>query len=134
MRYLFFIGLWSLFLFIVGCTNSTEKTYNEGAQLYKKHCESCHMEDGTGLEALYPPLAQSDMLEILGVKAACVIKNGLQGKIVVNGIEFETGMAPIKGLSAVEITNIVNYIHNAWGNKRPFIQLNEVEKALQGCQ
>jgi len=134
MRYLFFIGLWSLFLFIVGCTNGTEKTYNEGAQLYKKHCESCHMEDGTGLEALYPPLAQSDMLEILGVKAACVIKNGLQGKIVVNGIEFETGMAPIKGLSAVEITNIVNYIHNAWGNKRPFIQLNEVEKALQGCQ
>lgn len=119
---------------IFSCDNSREKTYNEGAILYEKHCENCHMADGTGLEALYPPLAKADMLQNLGVKAACIIKNGLQGKILVNGVEFETGMAPIKGLSNVEITNILNYIHNAWGNKRAFIQLNEVEATLQECE
>ena len=102
--------------------------------LYEKHCENCHMADGTGLEALYPPLAGADMLQSLGVGAACVIKNGLQGKIVVNGVEFETGMAPIVGLSSVEITNILNYIHNAWGNKRKFIQLNEVQATLEACE
>lgn len=120
-------------MFEFSCVNSAEKTYNEGAILYKKHCENCHMEDGTGLEALYPPLAGADMLESVGVGAACIIKNGLKGKIVVNGVEFETGMEPIKGLSTVEITNIVNYIHNAWGNKRAFIQLNEVEAILEKC-
>lgn len=116
------------------CSSPAEKTYNEGAILYKKHCENCHMEDGTGLEALYPPLAGADMLESLGVNAACIIKNGLEGKIMVNGVEFETGMPAVSGLSAVEITNIVNYIHNAWGNKRAFIQLDEVEKALEDCR
>ncbi len=121
-------------LFLFSCGNPREKTYNEGAVLYKKHCENCHMSDGTGLEALYPPLAGADMLQSVGVGAACIIKNGLQGKIIVNGVEFETGMAPIEGLSNVEITNILNYIHNAWGNKREFIQLNEVEAVLESCQ
>jgi mono/diheme cytochrome c family protein len=102
--------------------------------LYEKHCENCHMADGTGLEALYPPLAGSDMLESVGVGAACIIKHGLQGKIIVNGIEFETGMAPVTGLSSVEITNILNYIHNAWGNRREFIHLNEVQATLEACE
>jgi cytochrome c551 len=117
---------------LVSCEHSV-KTYNEGATLYTRYCENCHMPDGTGLEALYPPLAKSDMLENSGVSAACIIKYGLQGKILVNGVEFETGMEPVKDLSDVEITNILNYIHNAWGNKRAFIQLNEVQAALENC-
>lgn len=126
--------LLSLVIFIIfSCGNSRERTYNEGAMLYQKHCENCHMADGTGLEALYPPLAGADMLQSLGVGAACIIKNGLQGKIVVNGVEFETGMAPVTGLSSVEITNILNYIHNAWGNEHEFIRLNKVEETLKSC-
>jgi mono/diheme cytochrome c family protein len=129
--YLFSAGL--CFFLLLSCVNSAEKTYNEGAQLYKVHCENCHMEDGKGFEQMIPPLAGADMLENMGVGAACVIQNGLKGKILVNEVEYEIGMDPIKGLSVVEITNIVNYIHNAWGNKRAFIQLNEVESALEGC-
>ena len=118
-------------LFTTSCGNAREKTYNEGAQLYKKHCSNCHGDDGTGLEELYPPLANADMLQTLGASAACVIQKGLKGKIVVNGITFETGMEPVKNLSAIEITNILNFIHNAWGNQREFIQLSEVEKILK---
>lgn len=91
------------------------------------------MEDGSGLEALYPPLANADMLRSMDVAAACVIRHGLQGKIVVNGTEYETGMVGIEQLTDVEITNILNYIHNAWGNKRQFIQLKEVRDALESC-
>ena len=130
MKYIF---IYTVLVSLVSCDHSV-KTYNEGAKLYKKHCENCHMPDGSGLEALYPPLAKSDMLESLGIKAACIIKNGLQGKILVNGIEFETGMDPVKDLSDVEITNILNYIHNDWGNKKSFIQLNEVKKSLENCK
>lgn len=113
--------------------NSGEKTYQEGAVLYKKHCENCHMEDGTGLEQLYPPLAKSDMLESMGAATACIIVNGLEGKIIVNGVEYDNKMMPVEGLSAVEITNIVNYINNAWGNERPYIELQEISKVLEGC-
>lgn len=133
MRSVIFFIFSLLTLLFFSCGNTNEKTYNEGAQLYKKHCSNCHGDDGTGLEALYPPLAKSDMLEALGVSAACVIRNGLKGEIMVNGVKFETGMEPIKNLSAIEITNILNYIHNAWGNKRAYIQLNEVETVLESC-
>ena len=117
------------------CTNGTERQYREGAQLYQTHCSNCHMEDGTGLEALYPPLAKADWLQQVDVGAACIIRNGMEDPIVVNGIRYEMPMPPQPQLSAVEITNILNYIHNAWGNKREqYISLPEVEAALQGCK
>lgn len=108
--------------------------YKEGAVLYKKHCENCHMEDGSGLEALYPPLAHSDMLESMDVAAACVIRNGLQGPITVNGIQYDMEMPPMPQLSGVEIANLLNYIHNAWGNKREYIALDKVQATLERCE
>jgi ribosomal protein S9 len=86
------------------------------------------------LEALNPPLAKSDMLQNAGAGAACWIRKGLEGKIVVNGREFENAMPPNLRLSATEITNILNYIHNAWGNTHKFITLEEVNKVLEGCK
>jgi mono/diheme cytochrome c family protein len=132
IKYSFCLSLGILLVF--SCGNSRERNYDQGANLYEEHCENCHMADGTGLEALYPPLAKADMLKNVGVGAACIIKNGLQGKIMVNGVEFETGMAPITGLSSVEITNILNYIHNAWGNEHEFIPLSQVQRTLEACE
>lgn len=108
--------------------------YKEGAVLYKKHCENCHMEDGSGLEALYPPLADSDMLESMDVAAACVIRNGLQGQITVNGVQYDMEMPPMPQLSGVEIANLLNYIHNAWGNEREYIPLDKVQATLDRCK
>lgn len=118
---------------VVACTGGAERKYHEGAQLYQQHCSNCHMDDGEGLEALYPPLANSDWLKMVDVGAACMVRNGLEGAIVVNGVEYGMAMPAQKQLSAVEITNILNYIHNAWGNKRDYISLSEVEKALNEC-
>lgn len=118
---------------LLSCVGGAERKYDEGAQLYEQHCANCHMEDGQGLEALYPPLAQSDWLQMVDVGAACVLRHGLEGAIVVNGVEYGMAMPAQEQLSTVEITNILNYIHNAWGNERDFISLSEVEKALEAC-
>ena len=126
------ISLFSLVVGLLSCEHSV-RTYNEGAVLYSKNCANCHMDDGSGLEALYPPLAGADMLESLDVAAACLIRHGLEGHIVVNGVVYETGMAGIEHLTDVEITNILNYIHNAWGNKRAYIPLKEVKAVLKAC-
>ena len=106
---------------------------NEGKQLYKIHCANCHGDMGEGLEALNPPLAQSDMLAKAGAGVACWIRNGLQGDIVVNGQKYEHQMPPMPQLSAIEITNILNYVHNSWGNKHKFITLEEVNTVLESC-
>jgi mono/diheme cytochrome c family protein len=118
---------------VLACGEGNQEPYQEGAVLYKKHCSNCHMDDGTGLEALYPPLAGSDMLESMDVAAACVLRNGLQGPIVVNGIQYDMEMPPMPQLSGVEITNLLNYIHNAWGNERAYISLDKVQAALERC-
>lgn len=39
-----------------------------------------------------------------------------------------------KALSAVEITNVLNYVRNSWGNKGEFLQLDQVQEQLLNCQ
>lgn len=107
--------------------------YADGKRLYDVHCQNCHMEDGTGLGELIPPLAKADMLQQSGALAACWVRNGLEGEIVVNGVKYDNVMPANEELSEVEINNILNYINNAWGNERAFISPNEVEEVLKAC-
>jgi mono/diheme cytochrome c family protein len=127
------------FFFVFFCLSTlyacSEKTnYPEGKQLYELHCASCHGKQGEGLESLIPPLAAADMLQNNAVEVACWIRKGLEGKILVNGKEFENAMPPNERLSNTEITNIINYVQNAWGNKHKFITLEEVNQVLKNCK
>jgi mono/diheme cytochrome c family protein len=127
------------FFFVFFCLSTlyacSEKTnYPEGKQLYELHCASCHGKQGEGLESLIPPLAAADMLQNNAVEVACWIRKGLEGKILVNGKEFENVMPPNERLSNTEITNIINYVQNAWGNKHKFITLEEVNQVLKNCK
>ena len=118
-------------IFLSACT--ARPSYSDGEELYKKHCAGCHIDDGTGVGALVPPLAQSDYLQRIDLKVACLIRNGVQGKMLVNGQEYEGIMPANARLSDIEITNIANYIFNAWGNERDFIAPEEIRKTLSEC-
>lgn len=86
-----------------------------GAKLYENFCVQCHMTNGKGVPKAFPPLAKSDWLlnNIQGsIKA---IKYGQQGKITVNGQEYNSVMTPL-GLSDNEVADVMNYILNSWGN------------------
>jgi mono/diheme cytochrome c family protein len=127
--------LFFLFLFmgLVACDRAPS-TYNEGAKLYEKQCANCHMDDGSGLEGLIPPLANADALFQMRSSVACIIRNGMEGPLVVNGVTYNNKMVGNKRLKAVDITNIINYINNAWGNKQPFLELSAVKKSLENCK
>jgi mono/diheme cytochrome c family protein len=126
---LVFLGF---YLGLSSCANTN--TYGEGKELYEENCANCHIEDGSGVGELIPPLAKSDYLKKVDLDIACIIRYGLKGKITVNGIEYEHEMPPHKKLSEVEIANIANYIHNSWGNKREFIQLEDIKNKLKSCE
>jgi mono/diheme cytochrome c family protein len=123
----------ALFLGFYACGGGSYTAYQEGQQLYQRHCANCHMDDGSGLGELIPPLAKADLLKALDIKAACIVRHGLEGPIQVNGIEYNNPMPSNKQLSEIEITNLLNFIHNAWGNQRAFIKLTEVQAALKDC-
>lgn len=92
------------------------------------------MADGVGLESLIPTLVKADYLLENPLKTACIIRNGLNDTIVVNGKVYSQEMSAIPVLSEFEITNIMNYIHSSWGNNMPYITLEEVKRSLDSCK
>ncbi len=92
------------------------------------------MEDGSGLAGNIPPLANADFLRERQSEIACIIRYGIEGPITVNGIAYENPMAGIPELSDTEITNVINYINQAWGNDFGYVPYDSVREALKGCR
>jgi mono/diheme cytochrome c family protein len=91
------------------------KSIGRGKMIYSENCITCHMGAGEGIPGTFPPLAKADYLMKTPEKAMHAIKFGLQGKIKVNGVEFDNAM-PNPGLGNDEIADVMNYIQNSWGN------------------
>ncbi len=108
-------------------------TYVQGKRLYDIHCANCHMPDGNGLAALYPPLAGSDYLQAHQELLPCIIRHGLRDTITVKGKVYDQPMEGIKNLNEVEITNIINYINQAWGNALGETTLPQTKARLGQC-
>ena len=122
------------FILLLSLSNCSSKRYEHGEILYKNFCSSCHMDDGTGLVGNIPPLAGADYLEKERDKLACIIRYGIEGEILVNGRTYTQAMEGIDRLSDAEITNVINYINTAWGNKLPFVPITEVQESLKNCK
>jgi nitrite reductase (NO-forming) len=86
-----------------------------GAQVFKTNCMACHQSNGQGLPQAFPPLAGSDYLKSGNVKLIQTVTGGLQGKVVVNGQEYN-GIMPAWALSDEEIASVLTFIMNSWGN------------------
>lgn len=57
----------------------------------------------------------------------------MNGKVVVNGVEYEGEMPGVKELTDFEITNLINYINTAWGNDFPPVTYEMVKRELENC-
>lgn len=106
--------------------------FAEGQRIYAAYCSNCHMDDGTGLAKLIPPLAGADYLLERQGNLACIILKGQQGPIVVNGVVYDEVM-PAADLSAVQLHNVINYISNSWGNQAPYVTIEDVEAWTAEC-
>src|SRR5690606_10660720 len=123
------------------CNNSSDKTsgtkykqyYIKGESLYTVHCSNCHQKDGSGLGLLYPPLNQSDYMASNKQKVICIIRNGLQGEIKVNGKVYNKVMPPIPSLSDIEVAQIATYIYNTWTHQEGLMEVKDVSAVLQNC-
>jgi mono/diheme cytochrome c family protein len=86
-----------------------------GKTIYVERCMSCHQEKGEGIEGSFPPLAKADFLTKSLNKSIYAVKFGMEGKITVNGKDYDNLM-PNPGLEDAEVADVMNYIRNAWGN------------------
>lgn len=98
-----------------------------GKNTYESICLVCHQEDGTGIEGAYPPLKESDYFNEDPMRGVKAILFGLEGKITVNGNEYDMVM-PAQDLSDEEIANVITYVLNNFGNKGGEVKPDQVKK------
>lgn len=113
-----------------GQDDEFSRSQERGKEIYQDHCMTCHLEDGTGTSGIFPPLAQSDYLEMNISGSIKAIKFGQDGEVAVNGISYNSIM-PAQAMSDQEIADVMNYIQNAWGNKGKYIKPAEIARIKQ---
>ena len=129
----FFVTFYFLFVFNISLSLFTKKPLQEslldGQEIYKDFCAQCHLEDGKGVKGIYPPLAKSDFLKDIN-RTISSIKYGLKGPIIVNGEKYNSIMVS-QGLDDEEISDVVNYILNSWGNSTKQLITEEIVNSIE---
>mgnify|MGYP001369540373 CR=1 FL=1 len=129
----FFLIIYTIFFLNISLSLFSKKPLQEslldGQEIYNDFCSQCHLENGKGVKGIYPPLAKSDYLIDIN-RTIQTIKYGLKGPITVNGEEYNSIMAT-QGLDDEEISDVVNYILNSWGNSTNNIITEEMVESVK---
>jgi mono/diheme cytochrome c family protein len=115
--------------FIYAQTGDLSLSIKRGEEVYATTCKACHQDKGQGMENVYPPLAKSDFLAKDPKRAIDIVVNGLNGEIVVNGKKYNLDMPAQATLSDQQISDVLNYVRNSWGNKGKAITPTQVKAA-----
>lgn len=99
-----------------------------GKDTYTTFCQSCHMEDGNGVEGAFPSLVKTGNLSDKN-RLVKIIVQGMRGPIQVKGVKYDAEMAGNSSLSDKEVADVINYIRNSWGNKAPLLSTSDVAVA-----
>lgn len=137
MNYRFFRILLLIFPLLLGLlinSGCDREPYPQGKILYENFCVNCHMDNGSGLEGLIPPVVGSDYVQNQVGGTACIIRYGREEPMEVNGRRYTQPMPANPRLSDFEIANIINYMRHAWSNDYGYVTLEEVRQALETCE
>ncbi len=97
-----------------------------GSALYSQNCSSCHQTNGKGMPGAFPPLAGNAVVTGPAANVIHIVKNGLQGKIMVGNASFNGTMPPWKALKPEQIAAILTYVRSSWGNHASAITAAQV--------
>jgi mono/diheme cytochrome c family protein len=114
-------------------TEQIEAWFQQGARIYRKHCEDCHGKSGEGAPGVYPPLAGNRGVTM--TPAINAIRSVLNGGYPpsTTGNPRPYGMPPYAQiLSDGEVAMVLSYIRNAWGNRASLVTTPQVDKSREG--
>ena len=111
-----------------------EQQLDAGQMLYNGTCSVCHQNNGQGLPAVFPPLANSDYLMADKRRAIEIVLNGMTGPVTVNGEQFNSVMPPMSQLTDDEVANILTYVLNNWGNDDGVVTSPEVAEVREATK
>ncbi len=93
-----------------------------GKRLYTQNCVVCHQSTGMGVAGQFPPLADSEWVISQSWHGdnhlVKILLHGLQGVVEVKGSLYNNAM-PAQKLNDTQISAVLTYIRNEWGNSAP---------------
>ena len=99
-----------------------------GKEIYLRNCISCHMDQGEGLEGIFPPVANSDYMLADKKRAIQQTLYGANMEMTVNGKVYNGEMNGFD-ITDEEMSELMNYIFNSFGNKGGTITPADVKAA-----
>ena len=128
MKHTLFIGILftTLSLGAVASEEETRDLIGFGALTFADNCKKCHQLDGYGEEALYPSLHDPKLL----ANKRLLIETLLHGRSAPrrNGGE-EDLMPALEFLTDREVSAIIAFISNTWGDEVLLVSEEEVKAA-----
>lgn len=113
-----------------GAMDPFQTAMKKGASGYAV-CGGCHQGNGMGIPGQFPPLAGSEWVLGGTERLVRVVQHGLTGAITVKGQGYNTpgGMMPFgAAMSAGDLSNVLTFIRNSWGNEGTMITKEMIEK------
>lgn len=105
-------------VYLAGCNQSTpppiELAY--GQEPYLRYCASCHGNQGLGKPPTFPPLANSEWLDLGSEALGLIVLYGLRGEIEVAGRTYRGYMPPMQHISDADIAALLTYMDQAWAD------------------
>lgn len=106
----------------------------DGSALYATHCQACHQENGEGLAGAFPPLKGSSIVLAENVDLFVeIVMKGYSGRES-EGFGVMPAVGDNAGLTAEEVTAIMNHERTSWGNSAKKITTEEVRKVIEFLQ
>lgn len=104
-----------------------------GRKLYLNSCSGCHGNEGEGLHRFAPPLRGSEWVLGDARRLTLILLHGIEGPLEVAGKRYaEPEILPVmpghSTLGDEQLSAIVTYIRNEWGNQAGPIERNTVGK------
>jgi mono/diheme cytochrome c family protein len=107
------------------------KSVERGKEVYTTYCITCHMPAGNATANVFPPLAKSDFLKKPIDTLINLVLEGRSGDMIVNDTTYNGQMLPLNYLTDEQISDVLNYTRNSFGNKMKDPVLPENVKALR---
>ena len=103
------------------------ETMKRGLAVYSRTCIACHQPTGMGIPPVFPPLAGSEWIAKSASIAVRNITNGMQGPVTVKGMNYNSMMPPVAGVTDKDIADVVTYVNNSFGNSGAAVTEEEVK-------
>ena len=98
-----------------------------GKKVFDQYCMPCHMQDGSGVPRLNPPLIKTSY--VIGDKKGFIeiVLKGFDAQVEIEGEYYQNVMAPHDFLTDEQVADVVTYVRNSFGNKASVAKPGEVK-------